>query len=94
MRKPRCILRRYTCPDGTDGLTRELYETGDPSKYANVTCIPKEEFKGYTGDVTLDRGMPYLERIGLKAFDTFKGKLVLSGAGVNMAMRVVEGGQG
>lgn len=40
-------LGYYYCPDGSAGLTKQLYEAGDPSKYADVTCIPEKEFDRY-----------------------------------------------
>ena len=42
-----------TCPDGTGGLTKALYDAGDPAAYAQVTCVPANEFSYYDGDVTL-----------------------------------------
>ena len=55
------------CPDGSNGLTKTLYEAGDPSAYANVTCVPEQEFLFYLGDVTLTGGVRLLE--SLKSFE-------------------------
>eukprot|EP00729_Bicosta_minor_P032987 gene32987-biopygen7864 len=67
-----------TCPDGSAGLTRALYEGGDPAAYANVTCIPREEFQTYEGDVVL-KGLAFLTSIEEQAFDEFKGTLAITG---------------
>ena len=43
---------RFLCPDGSGGLTHELYEAAmraeDPTLFADVTCIPKFAFAGYS----------------------------------------------
>ena len=70
----------YRCPDGSDGLTKELYEAGDPSKYADVTCIPSKEFSGYKGDITLDRGFKRLLSIEYAAFSLVKGTITFTGS--------------
>ena len=67
------------CPDGSDGLTQSLYESGVPSDYADVTCIPENAFKQYAGDVSLD-GLSQLKSIERSAFESFKGKLRFSGS--------------
>ena len=67
------------CPDGSAGLTRQLYETGNPSQYADVTCIPSYEFQSYTGDVTLNEGLAFLNSIEDYAFHSFNGTLTISG---------------
>ena len=67
------------CPDGSTGLTKELYTAGDPSKYADVSCIPENEFFGYSGDVTLDGGLDKLISIGDSAFCSIKGTLIIKG---------------
>eukprot|EP00729_Bicosta_minor_P033103 gene33103-biopygen18655 len=67
-----------TCPDGSAGLTRALYEGGDPATYANVTCIPKEEFQDYEGSVVL-KGLALLTSIEEQAFYGIKGTLVIAG---------------
>ena len=61
------------CPDGPDGLTRALYEAGDPTAYATATCIPRREFNGYDGAVTLTNGMKFLISIEQWAFDGMTG---------------------
>ena len=71
-------VKAATCPDGSAGLTRALYEGGDPTAYASVTCIPSKEFMNYEGNVELT-GLALLTSIESEAFDSFKGKLVISG---------------
>ena len=68
------------CPDGSNGLTKELYEAGDPSKYADVTCIPSKEFSGYKGDITLDRGFKRLLSIEYAALSLVKGMITFTGS--------------
>ena len=67
-----------TCPGGSAGLTRALYEGGDPAAYANVTCIPRVEFQTYEGDVVL-KGLALLTSIEEQAFYEFKGTLDITG---------------
>ena len=68
------------CPDGSAGLTRAVYEAGVLSAYANVTCIPKQEFLYYTGDISL-RGMDLnaLQSVEFQAFYAMEGKLTMVG---------------
>ena len=75
--------RAISCPDGTAGLTKKLYADSlvtvqGSATYANVTCIPADEFNAYSGDVTLN-GLQHLTSIEEKAFFGFKGKLVVKG---------------
>ena len=67
-----------TCPDGSAGLTRALYEGGDPAAYADVTCIPRNEFRAYEGDVVL-KGLALLTSIEATAFCLLNGRLTISG---------------
>eukprot|EP00729_Bicosta_minor_P033159 gene33159-biopygen15718 len=67
-----------SCPDGSAGLTRALYEGADPAAYANVTCIPEKEFDYYDGDVALS-GLALLTSIEARAFYAFKGTLAITG---------------
>lgn len=67
----------YTCPDGSAGLTRALYEAG-PAAYANASCVPKDGFKGYAKDVTLT-GSSFLKSFEQSAFHHMTGTLTLSG---------------
>ena len=69
----------YYCPDSSNGLTIELYEAGDPSKYADVTCIPEKEFGGYEGDVTINTDLKQLVSIEYAAFALIKGKVTITG---------------
>lgn len=70
-----------SCPDGTsNALTRTLYEAGDPTKYANATCILDKAFNYYNGNVTLDGGLAHLVSIGERAFAFLKGTLTFSGS--------------
>eukprot|EP00729_Bicosta_minor_P021993 gene21993-biopygen13442 len=71
---------RYACPDGSDGFTQEVYEAGNPIKYANVTCIPAYAFQDYDGAVELDKGLAFLTSIGEQAFDSFPGRLTIKGS--------------
>ena len=66
------------CPDGSDGLTKALYEAGDAAAYQDVTCIPAEEFSSYGKNITLS-GLPSLKSIGNHAFSSFGGKLTFTG---------------
>lgn len=67
-----------TCPDGTGGLTKALYDAGDPAAYAQVTCVPANEFSYYDGDVTLT-GLAMLEIFENHAFYKMTGVLTISG---------------
>jgi hypothetical protein len=76
---PSCFAY-YRCPDGSDGLTIELYEAGDPLQYVDVTCIPQKEFSSYNGDVTLTGGaFKRLQSIEYAAFSCIKGTLTITG---------------
>ena len=44
------------CPDGSDGLTQAVYESGNVTAWMSVTCVPGGEFREYAGDVTLQGG--------------------------------------
>ena len=66
------------CPDGSAGLTKELYDGVDPAAYANVTCIHEGEFVRYKGNVVLT-GLEFLQSIGGSAFLSFEGTLTISG---------------
>ena len=66
------------CPDGTDGLTKALYVAGDPSKYADVTCIPEKEFYSYKGGDVVIEGLAYLTSVEPYAFQ-FSGKVIFKG---------------
>ena len=70
------------CPDGSAGLTQALYEAGDSSKYANVTCIPLNAFRRTSNSKVelFGRLLPELTTIEQGAFDSFKGTLILSGS--------------
>lgn len=74
--------RATLCPDGTAGLTKELYAASlvanSSDTYAHVTCIPEDEFNAFSGDVILN-GLQHLTSIETKAFYGFKGKLVVKG---------------
>lgn len=70
---------RPKCPDGSEGLTRALYEAGDRAQYANVTCIPPQAFKDYGGDVTLEGRFPFLKSIEKEAFWYMIGTLSVKG---------------
>ena len=70
--------RTAKCPDGTNGLTKELYEAGDPSVYADVTCVPESEFSKYNGDVYLT-GLQNLTSFEKWAFKSMSGKLFITG---------------
>eukprot|EP00729_Bicosta_minor_P000843 gene843-7315_t len=76
----------YLCPDGSEGLTPALYETGN---YEQVQCILPGAFWDYNGDVTLDQGMPNLVSIGEYAFrvryddsipQSYSGTLTIGGS--------------
>eukprot|EP00729_Bicosta_minor_P008893 gene8893-9020_t len=67
------------CPDGTDGLTKALYEAGDPSKYAAVTCIPAREFYLYSGDIVIAEGLAYLTSVETYALARLSGTLIFKG---------------
>ena len=47
------IAEAALCPDGSAGLTRALYESGNVSAFDEVTCVPLDEFMDYQGDVVL-----------------------------------------
>ena len=69
-----------SCPDGSAGLTREIYEGNDPAAYAGVTCIPACGFWNYTEDVVLTgTGLDSLISIEQSAFWSLKGKLDIRG---------------
>ena len=71
------------CPDGSTGLTTDLYEKG-PTAYKDVTCIPQRAFSSYSGDITLT-GLQFLNSIedsafgGDHKFDRRSGKLTITG---------------
>ena len=44
------------CPDGTPGLTRAVYESGNVTAWMSVTCVPGGEFQEYAAAVTLQGG--------------------------------------
>ena len=66
------------CPDDSAGLTRALYESGDTTAIAAVTCIPRQEFKDYVGNVTLPAGMTKLKSFETLAFFLMTGKLTIN----------------
>ena len=68
------------CPDGSDGLTKALYEAGVPAAYKNVTCIPVNEFSYYEGNVKIEDGLKFLTSIEMGAFYHFKGTLTFKGS--------------
>ena len=74
------VAAGFKCPDGTDGLTTALIETGDASKYADVTCIPKEGFSGYEGDIVIAEGLAYLTSVEHAAFIGMTGTLTFKGS--------------
>lgn len=69
------------CPDdGTAGLTRAVYEAGNKTVWAAVTCVPKYEFSDYQKDVTLDgQDFGSLQRIEEGAFSSVRSKLTITG---------------
>lgn len=69
------------CPDdGTAGLTRAVYEAGNKTVWAAVTCVPKYEFSDYQNDVTLDgQDFGSLQRIEEGAFSSVRSKLTITG---------------
>ena len=68
----------YYCADCSKGLTSALYEAGDPKAYADVTCVPKEAFKSYSGNVSLT-GLKFLKAFEESAFEGMHGTLKISG---------------
>ena len=67
------------CPDGSEGLTKALYEAGNRAAYANVTCIPSGAFKEYEGAVNLPDGLKFLVSVEIEAFRYMTGKLTIAG---------------
>ena len=41
------------CPDGSEGLTQAVYESGNVTAWTSVTCVPGGEFREYAGAVIL-----------------------------------------
>lgn len=44
------------CPDGSEGLTQAVYESGNVTAWTSVTCVPGGEFREYAGAVILQGG--------------------------------------
>ena len=76
------------CPDGSAGLTVALYAAGDPTAYADVTCIPQNEFQGYDSYVVLT-GLAFLSSIEENAFNWFSTNNLISITGAYPALKTI-----